>query len=157
MQTNDFIQANRKMWNETAAIHAQGYVSTLWERIKAPDYSTFDAVERRIFAQIGLADKTVIQLCCNNGRELIAIKKAGAKRCVGIDISDNFIAQGQQLAQHAGVTINELCIFALREYVERRRKRTITARINAVCDQVDTRLDPVIQSIQALSIPKEEW
>lgn len=106
MQTNDFIQANRKMWNETAAIHAQGYVSTLWERIKAPDYSTFDAVERRIFAQIGLADKTVIQLCCNNGRELIAIKKAGAKRCVGIDISDNFIAQGQQLAQHAGVEVD---------------------------------------------------
>ena len=74
-----------------------------------------------------------------------------------ISIPNDIVEPTQQLAQHAGVTINELCIFALREYVERRRKRTITARINAVCDQVDTRLDPVIQSIQALSIPKEEW
>lgn len=74
-----------------------------------------------------------------------------------IAIPDDIVEPTQQLAQHAGVTINELCIFALREYVERRRKHTITARINAVCDQVDTRLDPVIQSMQALSIPKEEW
>ncbi len=74
-----------------------------------------------------------------------------------IAIPDDIVEPTQQLAQHAGVTINELCIFALREYVERRRKHTITARINAVCDQVDTHLDPVIHTMQALSIPKEEW
>ena len=70
-------------------------------------------------------------------------------------IPDDIVEPTQQLAQHAGVTINESCIFALREYVERRRKHTITARINAVCDQVDTSLDPLIQSMQALSIPKD--
>lgn len=104
-----FTEANRKMWNETAEIHAQGYVSTLWERIKAPDYSTFDAVERRIFAQIALTNKAVIQLCCNNGRELISVKKAGAGRCVGVDISDEFITQARQLAHNAEVDVAFVC------------------------------------------------
>jgi hypothetical protein len=98
MQPNDFIEANRKMWNETADIHAQVHGSNLLERVKAPDFSTFDEIETRIFAEIGLTDKAVIQLGCNNGRELISVKKAGAGRCVGIDVSDKFIAQAQQLA-----------------------------------------------------------
>jgi ubiquinone/menaquinone biosynthesis C-methylase UbiE len=106
MQPEDYIEANRKMWNETAEIHAQGYVTELRERVKAPDFSTFDPVEKRIFAQIDLKDKAVIQLGCNNGRELISVKKAGARRCVGIDISDNFIGQAKELASLGGVEID---------------------------------------------------
>jgi hypothetical protein len=72
-------------------------------------------------------------------------------------IPEDIVEPVQELTQHTGITINELCIFALREYLERRRKRTVTAKINAVCDKVDTGLDPVIHTMQALSIPKEEW
>jgi ubiquinone/menaquinone biosynthesis C-methylase UbiE len=105
MQRDDYIEANRKMWNETADIHASGYVKGLAERIKAPDFSTMDVVEKRIIAEIGLKEKAVIQLCCNNGRELISLKKAGAGRCVGVDLSDKFIAQGRQLASLGGVEV----------------------------------------------------
>lgn len=101
MQPVDFIEANRKMWNETASIHATSFGAQLSERVKAPDFSTFDQVERRIFGQIDLRGKAVIQLGCNNGRELISVKKAGAGRCVGIDLSDAFIAQARQLASLA--------------------------------------------------------
>ena len=109
MQPNDYIEANRSMWNETADVHAQGYVTQLLERIKEPDFSTFDEVEKRIFADLGLDGKAVIQLCCNNGRELISVKKAGAGRCVGIDVSDKFIAQGRHLASLGGVDVELLC------------------------------------------------
>ena len=108
MQPNDYIEANRSMWNETADVHAQGYVSQLLERIKDPDFRTFDDVEKRIFAHMGLDGKAVIQLCCNNGRELISVKKAGAGRCVGIDVSDKFIAQGRHLASLGGVDVELL-------------------------------------------------
>ncbi len=108
MQADDFIEANRIMWNETADIHAQGYVSSLQERVKATGFSTFDDVEKRIFAQIGLKGKAVIQLGCNNGRELISVKKAGAGRCIGVDISDKFIAQGRQLARLGEVDVEFL-------------------------------------------------
>ncbi len=105
MQRDDYIEANRKMWNETAEIHAKGYAVGLLERVRRRDFSTFDEVEKRIFARIGLKDKAVIQLGCNNGRELISVKKAGAGRCVGVDLSDKFIAQGRQLASVGGVDV----------------------------------------------------
>lgn len=105
MSIDNYTEANRQMWNATAAIHAQAYVNDLLTRIAAPDFTTFDAVEQRLFAQIGLNGKAVIQLCCNNGRELIAVKKAGAGRCLGVDISDAFIAQGRELAQAGGVEV----------------------------------------------------
>ncbi len=108
MQRDDYVEANRRMWNETAGIHAQGYVRGLQERLQAPDFSTFDDIERRILAGIGLKDKAVIQLGCNNGRELISVKKAGAGRCLGVDVSDQFIAQGRQLAGLAGVQVDFL-------------------------------------------------
>src|SRR5512135_1037216 len=105
MQRDDYTEANRRRWNETAAIHAKARAGSLAERIKALDFSTFDEVEKRIFGQIGLEGKAVIQLCCNNGREIISVKRAGAARCVGVDLSDKFIAQARQLASLGGVEV----------------------------------------------------
>jgi ubiquinone/menaquinone biosynthesis C-methylase UbiE len=106
MQARDYIEANRRMWNEAADIHAQGYVAELLDRVEAIDFSTFDDVEKRVFARIGLKGKAVIQLGCNNGRELISVKKAGAGSCVGVDVSDNSIAQGRELASRGGVDVD---------------------------------------------------
>lgn len=106
MQPNDYIEANRKMWNETADVHAQDYVVQLLEQVKALDFNTFDDIEKRLFAHIGLEGKAVIQLGCNNGRELISVKKAGAGRCVGVDVSDKFIAQARQLADLGEVEVD---------------------------------------------------
>jgi ubiquinone/menaquinone biosynthesis C-methylase UbiE len=39
-----------------------------------------------------------VQICCNNGRELLSIKNLGAARCVGFDISDAFIDEARRLA-----------------------------------------------------------
>ena len=105
----DYTQINRNMWNETAAVHQKNYVDDLLKRIKAPDFTTFDEIEKRLFQQINLPGKDVAQLSCNNARELIAVKKAGANRCLGLDISDGFINQGQQLASAAGVEIELAC------------------------------------------------
>ena len=54
--------------------------------------------------EIGVADKHVAQLCCNNGEELISVRNMGARSCVGFDHSDNFLDQGRELAQIAGVS-----------------------------------------------------
>ncbi len=105
MEPNDYIEANRKSWNERAAIHAGQQGKEYDERIQRADFSTFDDVEKRIFAQIGLSGKDVIQLCCNNGRELISVKKAGAGRCVGIDLSDRFIEEARRLTALSGVDV----------------------------------------------------
>ena len=97
-----YTEANRKMWNLTAGIHYKSYVEGLMTMIADPAYSTLDAVEKEVFNRIGLAGKDVVQLACNNGRELISLKRAGARRCLGIDISDQFLDQGRRLAEAAG-------------------------------------------------------
>ena len=103
------ISANKQSWNETASVHAATYVEDLKRRIAAPDFTTFDEIEQKIFAELGLDSKDVAQLSCNNARELIAVKKAGAARCVGFDISDKFIAQARELVEAAEVEVELVC------------------------------------------------
>jgi ubiquinone/menaquinone biosynthesis C-methylase UbiE len=102
---SDYAEANRKMWNQTADVHAKAKLEGLLESVKAPEFTTFDEVEKMIFEKIGLKDKAVIQLSCNNARELISCKKAGAGRCVGVDISEKFLEQGKRLARAGNVEI----------------------------------------------------
>lgn len=104
--TPDYAEANRAMWNTTADVHARAALPQLLAAVAQPDFSTFDFVEKRVFAELGLEGKDVAQLSCNNGRELISCKKAGAARCVGFDISEGFIAQGQELARVGGVDVS---------------------------------------------------
>ena len=100
-----YAEANRQMWNQTADVHAKAKLEGLLESVKSPNFTTFDEVEKTIFGKIGLKDKAVIQLSCNNARELISCKKAGAGRCVGVDISEKFLEQGKLLAQAGNIEI----------------------------------------------------
>ncbi len=103
---DSYADANRAMWNATAAVHARASLPKLLERVAHPDFSTFDSVEKRVFAQLRLSGKDVAQPSCHNGSELISCKKAGAARCVGFDISEKFIAQGRTLTQAGGVDVS---------------------------------------------------
>jgi SAM-dependent methyltransferase len=105
MSEVDPFAANRKNWNETAAIHERARLAGLLEAVARDDFSTFDEVERSAFDRIGLHGKAVAQPSCNNARELISVKKAGAGRCVGFDISDAFIEQGKRLAGAGNVEV----------------------------------------------------
>lgn len=105
MTEPDVCEANRKGWNETAAIHERAALGDLLESVRSPDFCTFDDVERRVFDDIDLTGKAVVQLACNNARELISVKRAGAGRCVGFDISDAFVEQAHRLVDAAQLEI----------------------------------------------------
>ncbi len=97
------------MWNRTADIYRDEGFAEFLAKISQPDFTTFDKVERQLSAEIGLADKDVAQLGCNNGRELISVKKAGARRCVGFDMSENFLEQGKELSKASGQNVEFVC------------------------------------------------
>jgi SAM-dependent methyltransferase len=98
---NDYFGANRAMWNETAAVHERHYLEELIRAFRDPAFSVLDPTEREALDRIGVAGKDVIQLSCNNGRELLSVERLGARRCVGADISDAFIAQALRLRDAA--------------------------------------------------------
>ncbi len=109
MQDKDYIEANRQAWNEVATIHAQHNMERLLADLQDPNVCGLDEIERTFFANVNVQGKAVVQLCCNNGRELMSVKKLGAGRCVGIDISERFIEQARQLAQTSGLACEFVC------------------------------------------------
>lgn len=102
----DYIDINRKMWEFTADIYrSDGYLDTL-ERVQRTDFTTFDEIKQYVFDyQIDIKGKNVIQIGCNNGVELINLKKIGANHCLGIDISEKFIEQAKQFSNVSGYVV----------------------------------------------------
>jgi SAM-dependent methyltransferase len=100
------IDINKKMWELTADIYqADGFNDAL-QRVQQADFTTFDEVEQVIFdTQIDVTGKNIIQIGCNNGTEIINLKKNGADYCLGIDISEKFIEQAKQLSKVSGYLV----------------------------------------------------
>lgn len=103
MKLKDYTEAQRQAWDEIAPIHKKSEFEKLLSDFKQPGYSCLDAIETPLLQEIGLKNKSVVQLACNNGQELLSIKNLGAGRCVGFDISGEFISQARTLAQAGGI------------------------------------------------------
>jgi SAM-dependent methyltransferase len=102
----NYIDINRQMWELTADIYqADGFEDAL-QRVQQHDFTTFDEVEQLIFnTNIDVNNKRIIQIGCNNGTEIINLKKNGADYCLGIDISKKFIEQAKQLSKASGYVV----------------------------------------------------
>lgn len=101
MSTPDYAERNRAAWNEAALVHQKQRRINLKEAVQSPTFSTFDDIEKVIFEQLDVSGKSVAQVCCNNGRELISVMKLGAASGVGFDISDEAIAEAQELGRRS--------------------------------------------------------
>ena len=93
----DYAERNREAWNEVAPIHRQHWKSDLRQAVQSESFSTLSDIERAVFAKLSAQGKTVAQLCCNNGRELISVLKLGAESGTGFDISDEMIKEATLL------------------------------------------------------------
>lgn len=97
----DLIHSTLASWNEAAPRHAK-VNAALQQQVQAPDFNNLNAGLHRLLQQEAVENKAVLQLCCNNGIDLLSVKNMGAGRCVGIDGAENFVAQAKQLATLAG-------------------------------------------------------
>lgn len=103
MDYKKYTEANREAWNEVTPIHQKHRKINLKEEFKKPGYSTLDNTITPKLKEIGLDNKDIAQVCCNNGREVLSIINLGAKYGVGFDISDEVIKEADELK-----TISEL-------------------------------------------------
>jgi ubiquinone/menaquinone biosynthesis C-methylase UbiE len=94
--------ANRDAWNNSANYHRD---NVAWARLRANiadrAFSCLDATATAILTEMEIVGKSVAHVCCNNGMELISIKKMGAGECVGFDISSAFLDQARELVELA--------------------------------------------------------
>lgn len=98
----EYTRANRIAWNEAAAWHAASNNAGLFENFKDPDYIHFENDILDTLLQVGVKDKSIIQLCCNNAAETISLRNMGAVRSVGVDAAEEFLAHGEVLIEIAG-------------------------------------------------------
>lgn len=96
-----YTDANRECWEEAADYHRAANQERLLQEVRSADYNALDDFLMDALAVPGVAGKRVIQLCCNNARELISVMRMGAAQGVGVDASPAFIAQGRELVAAA--------------------------------------------------------
>jgi len=99
---------NHALWQTTAALQREQGFARVRARVVAADFNPFDTTERALWATLQPTGKRVLQLGCNDGQEAIGLTRLGA-RVTGVDFSEGFIEQAQELAAAAGVEATFVC------------------------------------------------
>ncbi len=103
-------EANRKAWDISAKHHRD---TDGWQQMTAiiaqPDFSCFSPTMTTALNQMQLAGKSVVQVGCNNGREVFSLSSFGVRNALGIDQSDGFIKQALELGEIAQKPVDFLC------------------------------------------------
>lgn len=87
----NYTEANRKAWNQAIPYHRK-VMNKKWDSwFSQPNFIYQKEDELDELNRIGYKDKSIAHLSCNNGIELMSLKRNGAGRCVGFDICDEAI------------------------------------------------------------------
>ena len=104
------VNANRQAWNDSAARHKAGaHWAQLVQQVSEPEFSCFDETMTAALRRIDLSGKSVVQVGCNNGREVLSLAAFRAENCLGIDQAEEFLAQAEELNRIAGQDCKFLC------------------------------------------------
>ena len=98
-----YVTANRDAWNEVAPRHASRNLTRLIELFRAGGHNHLEDIAQDMVRQADIAGKSVVQVGCNNGIDLLSVKNMGAGRCLGIDQAAAFLDQACEIAAAAGV------------------------------------------------------
>lgn len=101
MKLGKYTECNRQAWNAVMPHHQKAKKAEWDTCFQQPGFIIQEEPELSKLKEIGIAGKSIIHLCCNNGRELLSLKNMGAAYCLGVDISDE--------AVKAAVTRSKLC------------------------------------------------
>lgn len=80
---------------------------------------------------------------------------AGMK--TAISIPDTIFRSAERLATRMKKSRSQVYAEAVEEYVARHDPDTVTEQINAVCDEVDTRPDPLLTEAARRILTRTEW
>ncbi|WP_166922952.1 class I SAM-dependent methyltransferase [Flavobacterium poyangense] len=113
MDYKKYTEANRIAWDEVNPIH-QDFKKDYKSKFALDHFSTLDENLTEVLNKITFQNKSILQVCCNDGEELISLKKRNAGKCVGIDISAEAINSARLLNDQLGLD----CIFHVSDVYE---------------------------------------
>lgn len=74
-----------------------------------------------------------------------------------ISVPNDVFELSERLAKKLKVSRSKIFAMGVKKLGEEYDENDIIARINAVCDEVDTSLDPFWKEMQSRTLPKDEW
>lgn len=74
-----------------------------------------------------------------------------------ISLPDPIFYEAETVAKKLGLSRSELYAKALKTYLKKYSDEQITARYNEIYSEEDSTLDPVLEKLQFLSFPREDW
>ncbi len=100
----------RTSWNSTMPLHQKINKKKYDEVFRSQQFTVFSEEEKNFIKKyIAPQNKDIIQLCCNNGVELMSFKNLGANKCLGIDICDEAINEAQTRCKNLSYNIDFIC------------------------------------------------
>ncbi len=74
-----------------------------------------------------------------------------------ISLPDPIFEEAEALAQQLGMSRSELYTEALKAYLRRHNREQILSKLNEVYAKESSELDPVMATMQFMSLPREDW
>jgi predicted transcriptional regulator len=74
-----------------------------------------------------------------------------------ISVPDAIFSRADLFARRRKMTRSALFTLAVDEYVHHHRADDITRKLNEIYAKEDSTLDPVLDRLQTISLPKEKW
>jgi metal-responsive CopG/Arc/MetJ family transcriptional regulator len=74
-----------------------------------------------------------------------------------ISIPDTIFSRAELFARRRKMTRSALFTVAVDEYVQHHRADDITGKLNEIYPKEDSTLDPILERLQTMSLPKEKW
>jgi len=74
-----------------------------------------------------------------------------------ISVPNDVFELSERLAKKLKVSRSKIFAMGVKKLGEEYDSEDIVARINAVCEKVDTSVDPVVRKYQSRILQKEEW
>ena len=98
-----YTEANRKAWNQAMPKHRKAMNEKWDEMFTNPNFIFQKDEELEELNKIGIKGKRIAHLSCNNGIELMSLKRMGAAKCVGFDIYDEAISDAKARAKRFNI------------------------------------------------------
>lgn len=115
MSAENYIEINRRTWNEKTAVHFESDFYNVKDFIIGGN--SLNSIELDLLGD--LKGKRILHLQCHFGQDSISLARLGAI-VTGIDLSDKAIEKGQELAKKCSVDVNFICcdIYELEHYLD---------------------------------------
>jgi metal-responsive CopG/Arc/MetJ family transcriptional regulator len=74
-----------------------------------------------------------------------------------ISLPDDVFEAAEDLAAKLGVSRSQLYSRALAAFVAQHQRSDVTERLNAIYDDTEARLDPLLEDLQSRSVGDDDW